>query len=374
MRFLFKLFLFSLLLFLGWNLFHSDLKQLNDGEWKEKLMTVVNHPHVSSAFETLHESAGSVFADLNALILREQKEPSSPARMKKFNFLEPEEQLFSIHHIELGDPKEKVDELAGSAQRAVLNEYGVDWYIYHDNYHNFFIVAYDEQDKVAGLYTNQNLISSKHGIRFGSSSEEVRHVLGEPLPGIRKGFVTYRSQNNGEYDLFYIDDSFITVFYDKHENHSVTAIQIISSALEQKREQYYPEVSTGVKEGFEQLLFELTNATRARYGLPLLTWDEEVQRTARAHSSDMAVNDYFDHINLDGQTPFERLEEDHISFRLAGENLAAGQPSSIFAHEGLMNSLGHRENILHPGFRSLGIGVAFDQEGKPFFTEKFLTR
>ncbi|EKN67647.1 SCP-like extracellular [Neobacillus bataviensis LMG 21833] len=35
------------------------------------------------------------------------------------------------------------------------------------------------------------------------------------------------------------------------------------------------------------------------------------------------------------------MKEDHIIFYLAGENLAYGQLSSIFAHEGLMNSLGH---------------------------------
>ncbi len=68
------------------------------------------------------------------------------------------------------------------------------------------------------------------------------------------------------------------------------------------------------------------------------------------------------------------MEEDNISFLAAGENLAAGQMSSIFAHEGLMNSLGHRENILQTQFESLGIGVAFDSESKPYFTENFLAK
>ena len=60
----------------------------------------------------------------------------------------------------------------------------------------------------------------------------------------------------------------------------------------------------------------------------------------------MAENAYFNHENLQGQSPFDRMREDDIAFSMAGENLAYRQFSSIFAHEGLMDSLGHRENIL----------------------------
>jgi uncharacterized protein YkwD len=56
---------------------------------------------------------------------------------------------------------------------------------------------------------------------------------------------------------------------------------------------------------------------------------------------------------------------------LAGENLAYGQFSSIFAHEGLMNSLGHRENILRKDYEYLGVGVAFNDESQPYYTENF---
>ena len=88
----------------------------------------------------------------------------------------------------------------------------------------------------------------------------------------------------------------------------------------------------------------------------------------------MAVNNYFSHTGLDGRSPFERMEQDGITFRIAGENLAAGQPSSIFAHQGLMNSLGHRENILKNEFNHLAVGVAFNDDAQPFYTEKFITQ
>lgn len=57
----------------------------------------------------------------------------------------------------------------------------------------------------------------------------------------------------------------------------------------------------------------------------------------------MVKQNYFDHNNLDGESPFDRLKMmTLISMRLT-ENLAYGQQNSIFAHEGLMNSLGHRK-------------------------------
>ena len=180
--------------------------------------------------------------------------------------------------------------------------------------------------------------------------------------------------NNDEFNLFQIDNSYITIFYDKHENQTVTGVQIISEELEQQKKDYYPEESQQLKEGFEFQLFDLTNAARVEHGLSVLTWDDQVKMTARDHSADMAENHYFNHTNLEGLSPFDRMEEDNITFHAAGENLAAGQMSSIFAHEGLMNSLGHRENILQTQFESLGVGVAFDSESKPYFTENFLAK
>lgn len=284
----------------------------------------------------------------------------------------PQGQSFSIHNIEIGDSKEEVEKQAGPAQRASDNEYGVKWHAYHQNYQNFFMASYDEQGKVNGLYTNQDLVSSKLGITINDSKESVVQKLGEPVKGIRKGFVMYEVQNNGEYNIYELDNSYLTVFFDKHHNHTVTALQIISKDLEQQKQDFFADGNQALQEGFEYQLFDLTNAARVKHGLPVLSWDDHVKMTARGHSSDMAKNSYFSHDNLDGLSPFDRLEQDHITYKAAGENIASGQASSIFAHEGLMNSLGHRENILHPHYNTLGVGVAFDTESRPYYTENFL--
>lgn len=176
-----------------------------------------------------------------------------------------------------------------------------------------------------------------------------------------------------DYEVFALDDSYVTVFFDKHENNTVTALQIISSSLEENRKDFYVEGNEKLKEGFEYQLFDLTNASRVNNHLKPLTWNEAVRDTAQKHSLDMAENNYFSHTNLEGESPFDRMLNDGIRYTIAGENLAYGQNSSIFAHEGLMNSSGHRENILQKDFASLGVGVAFNNKSQPYYTENFLT-
>ncbi|MUK88033.1 serine protease [Ornithinibacillus sp. L9] len=334
---------------------------------------IKENPKVISTLETINQEIQVLFGKFIENDQDQEQQPIHP-NVKKPDLDTPVEQSFSVHNVELGDDRSTVEEEAGEPERSTLNEYGVNWVTYHENFQNFFMVAYDNQDKVVGLYTNQGLMNSTHDVTFNSSRDSVLEELGKPLKSIRKGFVNYQVQSNGEYDTFLIDQNYVTIFYDKHEENTVTAIQIISEKLEQQKEEFFGEPSDELKEGFEYQLFDLTNAARVERGLPVLSWDDSVRKTARNHSKDMADNNYFSHTNPAGQSPFDRMEEDDIAFQMAGENLAAGQSSSIFAHEGLMNSLGHRENILHTDFRALGVGVAFNQDSQPYYTEMFLTK
>ncbi|GAF16977.1 hypothetical protein JCM19046_1447 [Bacillus sp. JCM 19046] len=302
-------------------------------------------------------------------------EPDEPVGIEFPDLVGPDSSLFSVHNIELGDTRAIVEEDVGSPKRVTENEYGLNWEAYHEEYHRFMMVAYDEENRVKGLYTNQDLIASTETeIQFGSNKAEVRDQLGVPQTSMRKGFFNYQLNQDEEYDLFELDDSYLTIFYDKHRDDTVTAIQIIDYDLEQSKRTLYTEESQALREGFEYQLFDLTNSSRSMNELPLLTWDDPVRETARKHSTDMAVNEYFGHTNLEGKSPFDRMADDNIRFTTAGENLAYGQFSSIFAHEGLMNSLGHRENILKKEFRNLGVGVDFNDDSQPYYTEKFFTR
>jgi uncharacterized protein YkwD len=281
--------------------------------------------------------------------------------------LDETQSLFAVHNVTLGMTKEEAQAKVGLPLRLMRNEYGTDWHSYHQDYQNYVLLSYDQEGKVNGMFTNQALISSTKGITMQSKRAEVRSALGIPLKSLQKGNVQYILDTREEYDVFKIDSIYITVFYDLHEENTVTAIQVIDGGLEENRPQIYAEPNDEVREGYEYLLFELTNSARIQRELPLLKWDEATKETARKHSEDMADNKYFSHTNLEGKSPFDRMGDDGITFFVAGENLAYGQYSSIFAHEGLMNSLGHRENIVKRDFGYLGVGAAFNSDNQPCF-------
>lgn len=365
------------LLLIAWGFWHfygEDFQHSGFSGVYEEISTDINNIRQDPTVIATIESINQGFQDLVGNIKGEQEAPqSADPRAEKPHLEAPEDQSFSIHNVEIGDDRSKVEEITEEPQRSTVNEYGVEWVTYHENYHNFFMAAFDEEGKVAGLYTNQDLLTSEDGIAFDSNRDSVLSELGDPLTAIRKGAVRYQIQSDEEYDTFLIDENYVTIFYDKHENNTVTAVQIISEELEQQKNAYYTDPDGELKEGLEYQLFDLTNAVRVVHGLPVLEWNEPLQKTAEQHSSEMAENNYFSHTNLDGQSPFDRMAEDDIAFRTAGENLATGQPSSIFAHEGLMNSMGHRENILQENYETLAVGVSFGENNRPYYTENFVT-
>ncbi|MDQ3322585.1 MAG: CvpA family protein [Acidobacteriota bacterium] len=106
----------------------------------------------------------------------------------------------------------------------------------------------------------------------------------------------------------------------------------------------------------EAEMLELVNRERAAAGLEPLVADPEMTEIARKHSADMFARGYFSHYTPENKSPFDRMREDAARYTIAGENLALA-PTLQIAHTGLMNSPGHRANILRPQFGRVGIGV-----------------
>lgn len=375
MRRFLSLILIGTLIYFAWPFLSNNNNLPKLEEMNGEITALKDNPELWKAIDDFNKGINEFFVKLD-----EKKEELTGDGKAVFPPVEkpelapPAEQVFSVHNIEIGDAKTEAAKQLGEPKRISVNEYGTQWHAYHENFQNFTMVSYEKNGKVNGLYSNQDLISSKTGIKFGSQKAAVRKVLGESLTEIRKGLVFYQFQKDQDYDVFQQDGSYVTIFYDKHKNNTVTAIQIISEQLEKSKAGFYTEASAPLKEGFEYQLFDLTNAARVINGLTVLTWDDKVKETARKHSKDMAEKKYFSHTNLEGESPFDRMTEDNITYSVAGENLAFGQFSSIFAHEGLMNSMGHRENILKNDFELLGVGVAFGPKYEPYFTENFYTK
>ena len=136
---------------------------------------------------------------------------------------------------------------------------------------------------------------------------------------------------------------------------------------------------------YEQYMLELVNAERAKAGAQPLAFDSNLNTAAENHSSWMISTDTFSHTGSGGSNPGARMTAAGYSFSGSwswGENIAwastrspAGlQDEVLLLHTNLMNSAGHRANILNDSYREIGVGFEVGQYGSyegAFVTQDF---
>lgn len=132
---------------------------------------------------------------------------------------------------------------------------------------------------------------------------------------------------------------------------------------------------------YEQEVVELTNQARASYNLPPLKRVDELDQAARYHSTDLGLDDYFDHDSYDrinSELNFVCLWWARITnfySSVQAENIAAGYLSPSSVVQGWMDSPGHRQNILSTYNDEIGVGY-FEGEGmyNRYWTQDFGNR
>lgn len=112
-----------------------------------------------------------------------------------------------------------------------------------------------------------------------------------------------------------------------------------------------------------QEVLRLVNEQREKNGLAALTLSDKLCELATLKAEDMAANNYFDHTSPTYGTPFDMLKQFGVSYRSAGENIAAGQSTPEKVMQDWMSSAGHRANILSVSYTELGVGVAVGPRG-----------
>jgi uncharacterized protein YkwD len=132
----------------------------------------------------------------------------------------------------------------------------------------------------------------------------------------------------------------------------------------------------------EQAMARLVNAERAKAGLNVLTFEATLAATARAHSVDMRDRNYFAH-EAKTDALREPLDRYRAVFKttpsIVAENIyrSWGSPRRISqadiqtAHNALMNSPGHRSNILLARVTRIGIGIVTNANGDIWVTQMF---
>ncbi|MDF2959403.1 MAG: hypothetical protein K0S39_1138 [Paenibacillus sp.] len=137
-----------------------------------------------------------------------------------------------------------------------------------------------------------------------------------------------------------------------------------------------PEPSPPASNGLtaeEQQMVDLVNQARKEAGLTPLSVNTELSKVARLKSQDMVDKNYFSHQSPTYGSPFEMMKQFGISYSTAGENIACNQTVTA-AHQALMNSPGHRANILSKDFTEIGIGIVDGGSCGKMFTQQFIGR
>lgn len=272
--------------------------------------------------------------------------------------------------IKLGDNEESVISKIGNPSRKDISEYDFTWYVYNNVKSNFVMVGIKNQ-KVVALYSNSIDSSDMNGIKLGDSIDVTRENH-KSIEYKKKGNTKFMIDSRDQFDIFIEDNKYITVFYDLYNESKVTSYQIIDKYIEESSKDIYPKYSKELKDSFEKQTIDLINSVRDRENLNRLSFNSKASVSALKHSEDMRDENYFDHENKKGESPFNRMKKEHIRYSLAGENIAAGQINAIYAHEALMNSIGHRKNILGD-YKNIGVGVSFGGHYKLYYTQNFFS-
>lgn len=116
----------------------------------------------------------------------------------------------------------------------------------------------------------------------------------------------------------------------------------------------------------ETAFLKLINEDRAKAGAHALTVDSELIDAARSHSAWMDKTDVFSHTGEGGSSPTARMEDAGYDAVRTAENIAyiGGSRADVLdmsdvvqLHTNLMNSAGHRANLLNPALTEIGIGL-----------------
>ncbi len=120
----------------------------------------------------------------------------------------------------------------------------------------------------------------------------------------------------------------------------------------------------------EQAVIDRTNDERLTFALKPLKANPQLMEAARKHAENMAKQDKLEHV-LDEKTPSDRTKAAGYKSGFVGENIAWNQKDAKEVLTGWMDSEGHRDNILKKEYTEIGVAVAKNAKGEPYWVQVF---
>lgn len=117
-----------------------------------------------------------------------------------------------------------------------------------------------------------------------------------------------------------------------------------------------------------QAALAAVNAFRVKHGQSPVVLDERLSRAAAAQSRNQAARSWIGHSGPDGSKAKDRAARAGYRAKIASENVASGQKSFADVMRSWEGSAAHRENLLRPGVVAIGVGMAKNKSGRPYWT------
>jgi uncharacterized protein YkwD len=290
--------------------------------------------------------------------------------------------------LSIGMSAEELVRALGEPNRREPTLYGYNWWVYSvpDGLllagvaNNVLAAVYTDSPawEIAGLAPSDSF-DTLSGLHSLEENVHFRHLQTDFT-------IHIESEAFLERPLVLINGKAVTFYLDTARNREISAIRIMDfqsflatggysmswRTTRTKRHDFGIPVLTDDQRrhalaGQERIMFDLVNSFRVRNGLNALSWHAALADVARGHSLDMFINNFFSHHSASTGSPADRVRRANIDNIGVGENLVVGTPDSIDAHHGLLNSPGHRTNILFKRYTHLGVGIV-----ERYYTQKFL--
>lgn len=123
----------------------------------------------------------------------------------------------------------------------------------------------------------------------------------------------------------------------------------------------------------ERAIVDLTNGERSKAGVGSLAVSSKLTEAAKIQAQQLVSTGVFSHTIPGAAYPSlsDRVRKVGYNGSYVGENIAMGYLSAADVMDGWMNSSGHRANILRTDYSEIGVAVAYDSFGTPYYVQVF---
>ena len=178
--------------------------------------------------------------------------------------------------------------------------------------------------------------------------------------------------------LFFFCMSFLMVIPKKVNAAEIIPVNISVKYGQTEGRKIFDMINEMRTDSFDAWCWNADNETKTRYdNLNELAYDYDLERIATKRAAELAL--LFDHGRPNGESFFSIYEEEGITYRAAGENIAMGYRTAEAVNAAWRedgepyNGQGHRRNMLNPKFNCVGIGHVY-LDGCHYWVEEFSYR